>query len=67
MQKSNPDSKKAMANLLSMPPLGPGERFEDVYEVILILDQREKFAVQGSVDLGDTWFIVLNLFLTETS
>lgn len=32
-----------------MPPLSFGERFEDVYEVILILDDREQFATQGLV------------------
>lgn len=36
-------------SVLSMPPLSFGERFEDVYEVILILDDREQFATQGSV------------------
>ena len=36
-------------NVLAMPPLGYGERFEEVYEVILILDDREHFASQGSV------------------
>ncbi|KAJ7982289.1 crossover junction endonuclease MUS81 [Quillaja saponaria] len=35
-------------NSLSMPPLSFGERFEDAYEVILILDNREQFATQGS-------------------
>ncbi|KAL5760348.1 hypothetical protein ACOSQ2_019186 [Xanthoceras sorbifolium] len=35
-------------NILSMPPLSFGERFEDAYEVILILDDREQFATQGS-------------------
>uniref|UniRef100_A0A7N0VDP7 Crossover junction endonuclease MUS81 n=1 Tax=Kalanchoe fedtschenkoi TaxID=63787 RepID=A0A7N0VDP7_KALFE len=36
------------ANVLSMPPLSIGERFEDAYQVILILDDREQFAAQGS-------------------
>ncbi|KAJ4825591.1 hypothetical protein Tsubulata_015244 [Turnera subulata] len=35
-------------NTLSMPPLSLGERFEDVYDVILILDDREQFAVRSS-------------------
>ncbi|KAJ9179593.1 hypothetical protein P3X46_011364 [Hevea brasiliensis] len=35
-------------NILRMPPLNLGERFEDVYEVILILDDREHYAIQGS-------------------
>nr|GFD50522.1 crossover junction endonuclease MUS81 [Tanacetum cinerariifolium] len=26
-----------------MPPLAFGDRFEDAYEVVLILDDREKF------------------------
>ncbi|EEF49613.1 endonuclease, putative [Ricinus communis] len=39
---------EANLNTLSMPPLSLGERFEDVYEVVLVLDDREQFAVQGS-------------------
>ncbi|KAK4424864.1 Crossover junction endonuclease MUS81 [Sesamum alatum] len=35
-------------NTLAMPPLALGENFGDVYEVILILDNREQFATQGS-------------------
>ncbi|XP_048134489.1 crossover junction endonuclease MUS81 isoform X2 [Rhodamnia argentea] len=35
-------------NVLSKPPLNFGERFQDVYEVILILDDREQFATRGS-------------------
>ncbi|KAI7733416.1 hypothetical protein M8C21_005165 [Ambrosia artemisiifolia] len=34
---------EAKPNLLSMPPLTFGDRFEDTYEVVLILDDREKF------------------------
>ncbi|KAK9075102.1 hypothetical protein SSX86_003421 [Deinandra increscens subsp. villosa] len=34
---------EAKSNLLSMPPLSFGDRFEDTYEVVLILDDREKF------------------------
>ncbi|KAM7472572.1 hypothetical protein LguiA_010755 [Lonicera macranthoides] len=36
------------SNILSVPPLTFGERFEEVYEVILILDDREKFTSQGA-------------------
>lgn len=35
-------------NSLAIPPLAFGENFGDVYEVILILDNREQFAMQGS-------------------
>ncbi|KAK4761401.1 hypothetical protein SAY87_029285 [Trapa incisa] len=35
-------------NVLSIPPLSVGEKFEDAYEVILILDDREQFATRGS-------------------
>ncbi|KAL8542194.1 hypothetical protein ACS0TY_003164 [Phlomoides rotata] len=35
-------------NSIAMPPLELGEKFGDVYEVILILDNREQFATQGS-------------------
>ncbi|KAK1256957.1 Crossover junction endonuclease MUS81 [Acorus gramineus] len=31
-------------NCLAMPPYGFGQKFEDVYDVILILDDREQFA-----------------------
>ncbi|KAF5805973.1 putative ERCC4 domain, restriction endonuclease type II [Helianthus annuus] len=34
---------EAKSNHLSMPPLTFGDRFEDIYEVVLILDDREKF------------------------
>ncbi|ESR52134.1 hypothetical protein CICLE_v10030882mg [Citrus x clementina] len=45
---SRSDDPKTRVNLLSVPPLSFGERFEDAYEVVLILDDREQFAVQGS-------------------
>ncbi|XP_024028051.1 crossover junction endonuclease MUS81 isoform X1 [Morus notabilis] len=35
-------------NILSMPPLSFGEIFEDAYEVVLVLDDREQFANKGS-------------------
>ncbi|CAH9091887.1 unnamed protein product, partial [Cuscuta europaea] len=35
------------SSILSMPPLMDRERFEDVYEVVLILDDREQFVNQG--------------------
>lgn len=35
------------SNELAEPPLSFGERFEDAYEVILVLDDREQFATQG--------------------
>ncbi|KAG8363685.1 hypothetical protein BUALT_Bualt19G0048100 [Buddleja alternifolia] len=41
-------SSEAKPNTLAMPPLAFGEKFGDVYEVILILDNREQFATQGS-------------------
>ncbi|XP_050234243.1 crossover junction endonuclease MUS81 isoform X2 [Mercurialis annua] len=48
VKKSSFDGLEAKLNTLSMPPLSLGERFEDLYEVILVLDDREQFAVQGS-------------------
>ncbi|KAK3011638.1 hypothetical protein RJ639_011213, partial [Escallonia herrerae] len=36
------------SNALRLPPLTFGERFGDLYQVVLILDDREKFATQGS-------------------
>lgn len=38
---------EAKSNVLSMPPLTLGDRFEDVYEVVLILDDREKFTKES--------------------
>ncbi|CAL8168073.1 unnamed protein product [Prunus armeniaca] len=46
--KSRSDGFKASSNVSSLPPLSFGERFEDAYEVILILDDREQFATRGS-------------------
>ncbi|KAL6563562.1 Crossover junction endonuclease mus81 [Orobanche gracilis] len=40
---------ESKSNTLPLPPLAFGEKFGDVYEVILILDNREQFAIQGSV------------------
>ncbi|KAJ1409037.1 Winged helix-like DNA-binding domain superfamily [Sesbania bispinosa] len=48
MQKPNKDELESKMNILNVPPLSLGERFEDAYEVILILDDREQFATQGS-------------------
>ncbi|XP_011042134.1 PREDICTED: crossover junction endonuclease MUS81 isoform X1 [Populus euphratica] len=48
MKKSSLDRLDTNMNVLSLPPLSSGERFEDVYEVILILDDREQFAIQCS-------------------
>lgn len=48
VQKLNSDGLKVNMNVLTMPPLLVGERFEDVYEVVLILDDREQFTTQGS-------------------
>ena len=45
----NSDGLKGNMNVLTMPPLLVGERFEDVYEVLLILDDREQFTTQGLV------------------
>ncbi|KAL7229772.1 hypothetical protein ACSBR2_008332 [Camellia fascicularis] len=42
------DGSGTRINALTMPPLRFGERFEEAYEVILILDDREQFATQGS-------------------
>ncbi|EPS67943.1 hypothetical protein M569_06830 [Genlisea aurea] len=41
-------SSEYKTNALAMPPLTPGEKFSDIYGVILILDDREQFATQGS-------------------
>lgn len=36
------------SNFLAAPPLANGEKFKDVYEVVLILDDREQFTSRGS-------------------
>ncbi|CAN6703742.1 unnamed protein product [Malus baccata var. baccata] len=46
--KSTLDGFEASRNVFSLPPLSFGERFEDAYEVILVLDDREQFATRGS-------------------
>ncbi|KDP40494.1 hypothetical protein JCGZ_24493 [Jatropha curcas] len=48
VKKTSLDGLEANVKVLSKPPLSLGERFEDMYEVILILDDREQFAVRGS-------------------
>ncbi|KAL1559570.1 Crossover junction endonuclease mus81, variant 2 [Salvia divinorum] len=47
---SQPGSQGSEAKpiALATPPLAFGEKFGDVYEVVLILDNREQFAMQGS-------------------
>jgi hypothetical protein len=50
VQKSRIDGMEANMNVLSVPPLSFGEKFEDAYEVILILDDREQFATHGLVN-----------------
>ena len=32
-------------NILAMPPHRFGEKFEDIYDVVLILDDRENFGL----------------------
>ncbi|XP_010273300.1 PREDICTED: crossover junction endonuclease MUS81 isoform X2 [Nelumbo nucifera] len=41
--KSKSEDFEASATTLAMPPLRFGERFGDVYDVVLILDDREQF------------------------
>lgn len=47
MKKSIVEGSESKMSILSVPPLSMGERFEDAYEVILILDDREQFATHG--------------------
>ncbi|KAL1822592.1 hypothetical protein ACET3Z_009370 [Daucus carota] len=46
--KQHRDGRQFESNVLTVPPLSFGEAFEDAYNVILILDDREKFTMQGS-------------------
>ncbi|RRT85909.1 hypothetical protein B296_00002841 [Ensete ventricosum] len=39
------DATKGNDNALAMPPYRSGEKFEDIYDVILILDDRENFGL----------------------
>nr|XP_043617761.1 crossover junction endonuclease MUS81 [Erigeron canadensis] len=43
VRKRGRNDLEAKSNVFSMPPLTFGDRFEDTYEVVLILDDREKF------------------------
>ncbi|KAI3706050.1 hypothetical protein L1987_76303 [Smallanthus sonchifolius] len=43
VHKRGRNDLEAKSNRLSLPPLTFGDRFEDTYEVVLILDDREKF------------------------
>ncbi|KZV47285.1 hypothetical protein F511_07708 [Dorcoceras hygrometricum] len=48
MNKPSVQGLESMRNTLAIPPLTLGEKFGDVYQVVLILDNREQFATQGS-------------------
>ncbi|CAA2953577.1 crossover junction endonuclease MUS81 [Olea europaea subsp. europaea] len=48
VEKQGIQGSESKQNVLAMPPLKFGEKFGDVYGVILILDSREQFATQGS-------------------
>ncbi|KAL3537634.1 hypothetical protein ACH5RR_001000 [Cinchona calisaya] len=48
MDKQGREPFEAKSNVLAFPPLDFGERFEDAYVVILVLDDREQFASKGS-------------------
>ncbi|PIN23483.1 Endonuclease MUS81 [Handroanthus impetiginosus] len=48
VNKISVQGSESKPHALAMPPLAFGEKFGDVYEVILILDNREQFATQGS-------------------
>ncbi|KAK9950742.1 hypothetical protein M0R45_006214 [Rubus argutus] len=46
VSKSGSAGVEASSKALSMPPLSFGERFEDAYEVVFVLDVREQLATQ---------------------
>ncbi|VFQ61428.1 unnamed protein product [Cuscuta campestris] len=48
INKNGGGVSETKSSMLSMPPLMHKERFEDVYDVILVLDDREQFVSQGS-------------------
>lgn len=43
MRKRCRNDLEAKSNVFSMPPLTLGDQFEDTYEVVLVLDDRERF------------------------
>lgn len=46
MHKSSAnDATRGNDNAIAMPPYRSGEKFEDIYDVILILDDRENFGL----------------------
>ncbi|CAA7048797.1 unnamed protein product [Microthlaspi erraticum] len=47
------DGVEGITNVPRLPPLTFGETFEEAYEVILILDDREQFATKGSRKIVD--------------
>ncbi|CAH2077418.1 unnamed protein product [Thlaspi arvense] len=48
LQKLLSDRTEGVTNIPYLPPLTFGEAFEESYQVILILDDREQFATKGS-------------------
>lgn len=52
------DGSEPNMNVFTMPPLRFGERFEDAYEIVLVLDQREHFASHGSVTFDYFFFFL---------
>lgn len=61
--KGGLDGSEPNMNIFAMPPLRFGERFEEAYEVVLVLDDREHFTSHGSVTF-DCLFLFLYIFLT---
>ncbi|CAL9207059.1 unnamed protein product [Musa hybrid cultivar] len=55
------DATKGNDNAIAMPPYRSGEKFEDIYDVILILDDRENFGSRSRkiVDNIHTQFNIL--------
>uniref|UniRef100_A0A7C9AK18 Crossover junction endonuclease MUS81 n=1 Tax=Opuntia streptacantha TaxID=393608 RepID=A0A7C9AK18_OPUST len=53
LEKMSHFSIHANTNALRMPPLGLLEKFEDIYKVILILDDRENFVRSKSRNIMD--------------
>lgn len=56
--KGGLDGSEPNVNIFTMPPLRFGERFEEAYEVILVLDDREHFASHGSVTFDYLGFFI---------
>jgi len=60
------DGTEGVTTIPRLPPLRFGEAFEEVYDVILILDDREQFATKGFVEQYSLFSSILSVLNTYT-